>query len=99
MAHESQDGRSFPVLPRGQDIHRCFPKDQARSRRELIEQEDQGHANSGRFIGPSIMQGEGIAFIFNLCPIVLERLNEVCFPIAASIPHKYVQPGSASREL
>ena len=30
VVHEGQDGRSFPVCPRGQDIHRGFPKDQAR---------------------------------------------------------------------
>ena len=39
MAHEGQGSRSLPVIPRRQYIHRCFPADQARSRRELIEQE------------------------------------------------------------
>src|SRR6185436_17905010 len=77
MVHEGQGGRAFPAFPRGQDIHRCFTKDQAWSRRELIEQEDKGLANSGRFIGLTIMESEGIAFIFDLSPIVLERLNEV----------------------
>ena len=79
MAHESQGGGAFPVISRRQQVHRCFPKDQARSRCELIEQEEQGHANAGRFFTSSIMQGEGKAFILNLRPMVLERPIEVSF--------------------
>src|SRR5512140_41940 len=78
VMHEGQGGRSLPVFPRGQDIHRGFPKDQARRRRKSIEQEDQLLPNSGGLLSPSIVEGKSVALIFNLNAGDLEWPDEVC---------------------